>query len=119
MRIGFAFIFVVLFSSFWAASPALAAHAKTLPQLQAAVLKSSTALEQRGPGAHCDGSEDSEVITAAYHQNPVYGPFVLTRLKRFNTLNYPVVTASSTGSRDNIRIQPLYQLILFPFHGFW
>lgn len=116
---GLGLTLMVLVGILWGALPADAALSKANHPANVTVVKTSTSLERPGPGEHCDGSEDSEVITAAYHQNPVYGPVVLTRIKRFKALNYPVVSASSRGSRNNIRIQPFYQLILFPFHGFW
>lgn len=119
MRAGLVYIFAILMSAFWAASPALAARAKAHHRVQTAVIKSSTAVEQHGYGEHCDQPEESEVITAAYHQNSAYAPVMLTVIQRFNAFIYPVVMAPLPGSRDKARIQPYYRLILFPFHGFW
>lgn len=119
MRAGFAFIFVVLVSSLWAASPVFAARTKAPQQVKATIVQTSTAIEQHGSDQRCDLLEDTEVITATYHQQPAYGPAVLIRIHRFNANIYPAAAAPLPGSRDNARIQPFYQLILFPFHGFW
>ncbi|HEY0272291.1 MAG TPA: hypothetical protein VGC22_03850 [Chitinophaga sp.] len=119
MRAGFAYIFIVLLSAFWAASPALAAPKKTRQPARATVVQTAPAVAQQGHSQHCDQLEDTEVITATNNQNNAYGPVLFSLAHGFDSIVYPVVATPLPAGRDNARIQPLHQLILFPFHGFW
>lgn len=118
MRAWFGYIFIVLVSTFWAASPVLAAAPKTAHSARVTVVQTPR-VECHSPNQHCDQPEDTEVITATYNQYNAYGPVVLTNTHGFNARVYPVTAISLATGRNNTRIQPFYQLILFPFHVFW
>ncbi len=119
MRAGLAYIFIVLLSAFWAASPALAAPAKTLHPARAAIVQAPSAIDRQGQSQRCDQLDDTEVITATYNQNNAYVPVIFSLAHGLNSIVYSVVITPLATRRDNARIQPFYQLILFPFHGFW
>lgn len=119
MRAGLAYIFMVLVSGFLASSPAFAVSAKSCQPARTTVVQTSSAIEQQRQSPHCDQLENTEVITAAFNQQTAFGPVVMNSLSGFKARTYQVVVSPLPAGRDNARRQPFYQLILFPFHGFW
>ena len=119
MRARFSYIFIILVSILWAASPVHAASAKIPRWTSTTVAQACSAIAQQGRSQHCGQLEDTEVITAAYNKKLIYAPDLLIPAERFNTSLNRVAAVPLPDGRDNARMQPFYRLILFPFHGFW
>lgn len=111
-------MFIILVCSFWAASPAHAAPAKSTCQARVTIVQ-TPAIADQGHSERCDQLEDTDVVTAVYNQHTVDAPAGFSPGYGPDKFIYPVIDTPLPAGRGNARIQPFYQLILFPFHVFW
>jgi hypothetical protein len=118
MRAWFNYMLIILVSMLCNASIVFGAPAIQRSSVKLTVVQTAS-VKQHNPSERYDQLDDTEVIIAAYTQYNAPGPVVLLNRPGLKTVIYPAAHANCKPCQNKALIQPLYKLILFPFHGFW